>query len=292
MRKSIAIAAGFFLAVLTCCRPGFSPIPEFQDSTNQALKEFFDRTASEKGRKVAVFDGDGTVLGQVPHYLADECLYAEAKKHPEKKPQIIQHMRPLSNVSIPYVKDRVFFFEGDTLETVRNLGVECFHRDYAGKIYEPMRKLISQLKENGFEIWIITASPEALYQKFLSEEFHIPITNIVGVKPILHGGRFTSRIVEPVPQDEGKKEAIETFVQEQPLLAAGNSRGDREMIEFSRDIRMIINPDEHREQGETTSVADYAKSHNWLIERIRDQEEPGFPAISSREYSIRRNKPH
>ncbi len=47
-------------------------------------------TAGYQGRKVAVFDGDGTVLGQCPHYLADECLYGEAQKHPEKKPDIIQ----------------------------------------------------------------------------------------------------------------------------------------------------------------------------------------------------------
>ena len=34
-----------------------------------------------KIRKVAVFDGDGTVMGQVPHYLADEALYQYADEH-------------------------------------------------------------------------------------------------------------------------------------------------------------------------------------------------------------------
>lgn len=32
-------------------------------------------------RKVAVFDGDGTVIGQVPYYLADEALYRYADKN-------------------------------------------------------------------------------------------------------------------------------------------------------------------------------------------------------------------
>jgi hypothetical protein len=48
---------------------GFEPI------ANQQLEKFLIESRNEKGRKIAVFDGDGTVLGQTPHYLADECMY-------------------------------------------------------------------------------------------------------------------------------------------------------------------------------------------------------------------------
>ena len=37
-------------------------------------------TLTMNNRKVAVFDGDGTVIGQVPYYLADEALYRYADK--------------------------------------------------------------------------------------------------------------------------------------------------------------------------------------------------------------------
>ena len=153
-----------------------------------------------------------------------------------------------------------------------------------------MRKLIQLLKDNGFEIWVVTASPETMYQRFLSRELRIPFTHIVGVKSVTRGGIITHEIIPPVPQDHGKKEAIETFIQEQPLLVAGNSRGDKEMIEYSRGLRIIVNPDEHIAPAQKESIADYARRNNWLIVRIRDVPEPGFPAVSSRTYGVRLNK--
>ena len=270
----------------------FKPIKGFSEKTNERLREFFKSTACCQGRKVAVFDGDGTVMGQCPHYLADECLYGEAKKHPEKKPDVISRMVKWSNVSIPYVRHRVYFFEGDSIEYLRDLGDQCFNRYYKNKIFEPMRTLISLLSKNCFEVWIISASPEWMYQKFLSRELSIPVTRIIGVKSVASGGKITSTIVEPVPQDQGKKQAIETFVQERPLLVAGNSRGDREMIEFSSTIRMIINPDEHVEPDQKESIAQYAKKENWLVEYIRDVPEPGCSTISSDAYGVRKNATH
>ena len=272
--------------------PQFQPIDGFDEATNARLGQFFVETREHAGRKVAVFDGDGTVFGQVPHYLADECLYAHAKAHPEKRPEVIEAMLPQSNVSHPYVQNRVFFFEGDTLESVRDLGDRCFREHYSTKIYAPMRGLVAELQDHGFEVWVVTASPEALYQKFLSRELDIPITRVVGVKSIVHGGKLTRRIVEPVPQDEGKLEAIETFVQARPLLVGGNSRGDKEMIEGSAGLKLIVNPDEHVAVDQTESMADYAKKQGWLIVRVRDVAEPGFPALSTSDFKIKQNKPH
>ncbi len=297
MSKPIrAVFAILFISYTTgaCLRSGaaFHPISGFSHETNTAIEKFLKETSTVEGRKVSVFDGDGTVFGQVPHYMADECLYQHAKAHPERKPEIISRMKPKSNVSLPYVQDRVHYLSGMKLDEIRALGKSCYQKDYTGKMYPQMKELTSLLKKNGFEVWVITASPEGLYQGFISEALDIPITNVVGVKSIVHGGVVTDRIVDPVPQDEGKKEAIETFVQAVPLFAGGNSRGDKEMIESSSGIRMIINPDEHVQEGEKESIADYAKRQNWLVERIRDVEEPGFPAVSSKDFGVRRNKSH
>ncbi len=293
MRKTFVILA--LITLLASCGGQsymFERIPGFSDATNSALEKFFRDTRNERGRRIAVFDGDGTIIGQAPHYLADECLYRLALDEPRRKPDLIRRMKPLSNVSLEYVQMRVLFFEGDTVQSVRDRGEQCFNRHYRDKIYAPMKMLIDLLKQNGFEIWIVSASPEAMYQQFLAKALGIPITNVIGVKSVVRGGRITAEIVRPVPQDRGKKEAVETFVQETPLFAAGNSRGDREMIESSRGIRMIINPDEHVEKGETESVASYARRNHWLIECITDGPAPGFPAVSSKYFGIRKNKTH
>jgi len=268
----------------------FHPIDGFSEKANVQLKQFLIDTQNEPGRKIAVFDGDGTVLGQTPHYLADECMYQYAKQHPNYKPKIIEKLKAQSNVSLPYVQNRVHFISGKSLQFYRDLGEECFRKLYSNKIYEPMRSLIKLLKQNNFEIWIVTASPEGMYQQFLSKEFQIPITHIVGVKSVVRNGIITDEIVNPVPQDHGKKEAIETFVQDVPLLVAGNSRGDKEMIEFSRGLKMIVNPDEHIAPDQTESIADYARKNSWLVLRIKDVPEPGFPSVSSKEFGIRLNK--
>jgi phosphoserine phosphatase len=297
MKRRINLTKHFllllFIIILFGCTQtdiAFQPIDGFTEKANVQLKQFLIDTQNEPGRKIAVFDGDGTVLGQTPHYLADECMYQYSKQDPNYKPQIIEKLKTQSNVSLPYVQNRIHFIAGKSLEFYRDLGEECFRKYYLNKIFEPMRNLIDLLKKHNFEIWIVTASPEGMYQQFLSVEFQIPITHIIGVKSVIRDGIITDEIVIPVPQDHGKKEAIETFVQDVPLLVAGNSRGDKEMIEFSRGLKMIVNPDEHIAPDQTESIADYAKKNNWLIVRIKDVPEQGFPAVSSKEFGIRLNK--
>ncbi|MCB1321949.1 MAG: haloacid dehalogenase-like hydrolase [Leptospiraceae bacterium] len=284
-----------FFACLVVLPIACAPAPHIDGldtHSNKQLRDFLTRTADFTGRKVAVFDGDGTVLGQTPHYLADECLYEYAAQHPDYKADLIGRMRTQSNVSLPYVQNRVRYFAGLSLVDLRVMGSDCYGRLYPHKVFTPIRDLISILKQNDFEVWVVTASPEALYQEFLSRELSIPITNVVGVKSIVRDGITTDEIVHPVPQDEGKKEAIETFIQARPLLVAGNSRGDKEMIEFSADLHVIINPDEHVAPDQSVSIAEYARQSDWMIVRIPDTTAPDFPSISSKQYGVRLNKEH
>ena len=44
----------------------YKPIKGFSDEVNDQLEAFFDSTVPMKTRKVAVFDCDGTLFGQVP----------------------------------------------------------------------------------------------------------------------------------------------------------------------------------------------------------------------------------
>ena len=301
MKKMISVKSIIFslflIVLLSACQSNtnnntFKSIDGFSESTNMQLEKFLEKTKNETGRKIAVFDGDGTVLGQTPHYLADEAMYQYAVEHPDQNPEVFQEMIKQSNVSLPYVQNRVKYISGMTLQGYRDLGEKYFNKYYSNKIYKPMQSLISTLKKNGFEIWIITASPEGMYQQFLSKALEIPITHIVGIKSIIKDGIITNEIIEPVPQDHGKKWAIESFVQDVPLFVAGNSRGDKEMIEFSKGLKMIVNPDEHIAPDQTESISDYAKNNNWLVVKINDVPVKDFPSISSKKFGIRLNKTH
>ncbi len=287
----------FFISILlfvSCnkseTQEGYVAIDGFSEAANAELALFFEKHQTTEGRKIAVFDGDGTVMGQTPHYLADECMYQFAREPPDWNPEILDTITQLSNVSIPYVQFRVKYIAGKSLQFYRDLGEKTFNKHYKHKIFKPVKELISVLQRNNFEVWIVTASPEGMYQQFLSKEFHIPITNIIGIKSVIKHGIVTNEIVHPVPQDEGKMEAIETFIQDKPLLVAGNSRGDKEMIEFSGELKLIVNPDEHIAEGQEQSIADYARAEKWLIIKVNDTPEENFPSVSSKKYNIRLNK--
>ena len=125
MRLFARAASLVLVLVFVACAGGTSQIrtnSPFPPDVESRLTAFFARTDSHTGRKVAVFDGDGTVIGQVPHYLADECMYQYALAHPDHRPELIREMTGQSNVSLPYVQGRVRFLAGMGLEETKKGG--------------------------------------------------------------------------------------------------------------------------------------------------------------------------
>ena len=81
-----------------------------------------------------------------------------------------------------------------------------------------MKALISNLEEYGFEVWILTASPEFLYQRFVASELGIPVTHVLGVKGVVKNGVMSDEIIMPIPQDDGKAQVIPTYIKAVPLI--------------------------------------------------------------------------
>ena len=272
----------------------YSHIKGFSDETNQRLKNFLEKTLDYPDRKVAVFDCDGTIFGQVPHYLADESLYAYANRNRIRKFDIIKNMTTKSNVGEEYVVNRIKYLAGLKAITVEDLGADCFKKHYKDKFYPEILKLIKNLENYGFEVWIITASPEVLYEKFVSNVTGVPATRIIGVKSVIKYGVITDQIIHPIPQDAGKEYTIDTFIKTKPLFAAGNSRGDFEMIETSTMLKMIVNPNDSRKEKvfDGMTLKEYAQKNNWLIVKCKDIPEPGFPSVSSKVFGIKKNLSH
>ena len=261
----------------------YRQIKGWSKEVNDRLEDFLNSTITMKIRKVAVFDGDGTVMGQVPHYLADEALYQYADEHfkgktdkfSKEKMAILNRMvKDGNNVGKPYVEDRVHFL--------------------AGLTPEEMKQLIANLKEYGFEVWILTASPEFLYQKFLAEELGIPEVNILGVKSVVVDGKLTDDIILPIPQDDGKANVIPTFIKTRPLVVGGNSRGDMDMLNQSCGLKIVVNPDDKTVRGKEDgpmngyTVKGYWEKEGALIVKCHDVREPGL-RFHTEEWGIREN---
>lgn len=298
----------FLFCVFCSCTFGnaqtFRPVSGWPDSVNHKLEHFLNSTLIIRERKVAVFDCDGTLLGQVPHYLADEALYSFAQTHyagkkdafSKQKMQVIDQMRKGSNTGTQYVKQRIEFLSGMTKEAVERMGEDCFHEKYRQKFYPQMRELLANLESYGFEIWVLSASPELLYQQFVHEALGIPVDRILGVKSVVRNDTVSDIMVLPVPQDDGKADAIQTFIKARPLFVGGNSRGDMEMMNESAGIKLIVNPDDQKtERGpEAGDMDGYTVKRYWekkgaVIVYCKDMAEGDGPFISG-QLGIRPNK--
>jgi phosphoserine phosphatase len=277
---------------LTSRKPVYKKIPEFSSKVNTRFKSFLHESQHHKGRKVAVFDCDGTLMGQVPHYLADEAPYEYAARHykgkhdslSRAKMQIIEQMLHGNNVGNKYIKNRIHFFAGLPVDSVEQLGKHVYNTHYKGKFYPGMKGVVQNLKNFGFEVWIISASPEVLYQQFSSAILGIPKNRIIGVKSVIDHGIITNKIIHPVPQAQGKAKTIATFIKTKPLFAAGNSMGDVQMIKQSTGLRWIVNPNnsDHVTSLNGKTLKSYAKAHNWVIVHSPDRSADSLQWISDK----------
>lgn len=279
------IALALFLSAASLSAQTYRHIDGWSDEVNNRIETFLNTTLTMNSRKVAVFDGDGTVIGQVPYYLADEALYRYADKCykgktdklSQEKMAILERMvKNGDNVGKVYVEDRAHFLAGMTPEQVANLGYECYVEAYQGKFYPEMKQLIGNLKEYGFEVWILTASPEFLYQRFLAEELGLSEVNIIGMKSVIVDGLLTDEIILPIPQDDGKANVIPTFIKTRPLVVGGNSRGDMDMINQSCGLKIVVNPDDitvrNAQDGPMAgyTVKDYWEKEGAIIVKCND----------------------
>lgn len=295
----------FYLAIpVSSYSQTYRNINGWSDTVNRKIEDFLNSTLIIRERKVAVFDCDGTLFGQAPHYLADEALYSYAKnlyadkrdKVSKEKMQIIDQLLHGNNTGMNYVKKRIDFLSGMTTEEVQRMGEDCFHAKYEYKFYPQMRTLLADLQAYGFEIWVVSASPELLYQQFVHEGLGIPVDRILGVRSVVRNDTVTKELVYPVPQDEGKAEVIQTFIKAKPLFAAGNSRGDMEMMNESVGLKLIINPDDEKvEKGPGAgdmngfTVKEYWQQQHALIVHCNDVPEGNYRYISD-EWKVPENK--
>ena len=99
---------------------------------------------------------------------------------------------------------------GNTPENVRNAAREAFKKYTKApigqqikigyieglnayiRVYEEMRDLVKELKNNNFDVWISTASSQYFVDPIAPEYFGIPAERVIGVRSVLKEGIITS----------------------------------------------------------------------------------------------------
>ena len=163
--------------------------------------------------------------------------------------------------------------------------------------YKPMVELFEKLQDNGFEIYIVTATERNIVRRVIADKLNIPPSHVIGTEyGYTATGQgdtadtdYTYQSTDKVVFDGNyygenakmsKVDAIVREIGQQPVLAFGNSSGDLAMAVYTitdnpyRSMGfMVLADDEDREYGDAVKSETNKKKY----------EELGLTTISMRD---------
>jgi phosphoglycolate phosphatase-like HAD superfamily hydrolase len=252
--------------VLAASQPSAAVLPSWQDGAARAAILKFIADATREGAstyvppeaRIAVFDNDGTLWSEQPMpfqllFMIDQ-LKAAAPHHPEwqKNPA---YRALLANDTAALAKNQKALLQ---LLAVANSGMTTdeydqsirdwlatakhpkLQRPYTQLVYQPQLELLDLLRSNGFQIWIVSGGTAEFMRVWVDKAYGIPPERVVGteekLKYVMRDGK-PALMREPgfdfVDDGPGKPVGIFRAIGRRPIMAVGNSDGDREMLEYA-----------------------------------------------------------
>lgn len=169
---------------------------------------------------------------------------------------------------------------------------------YKKTIYQPMLEVIHYLKNNGFKVYIVTSGGQEFVRSFSKAAYDIDSEYVIGTvgetkytydnnKPVL---MKTPKLLF-LNDKEVKPEAINYFIGKKPIIAFGNSDGDKEMLEWTQSnpvphLMVLIHHDVIREYAYdaqskigtfSNALKKYAIENKWNIVSMKNDWNVMFP---------------
>lgn len=241
----------------------------FDSQVSSRLAQLFQ--TEHEGRKVAVFDADGTLWrGDI-----GEAFF----RHQVEKKTIPG--APPKDAWNTYLKESL---EGDATVAYAwlaqwNAGVfehdlkvwcqEFFEDVWTGNIFEPVKQLTQKLKSEDFEVWVVTGSPRWIVQAGV-KNYDIDVDRVIGTNVVVENGVLTERLQNEVPYRAGKARLIEKIIGTEPLFAAGNTFWDKEMLTMARGLSLAIcSEGQHEPNFESEQkLQNIARENGWLRQQF------------------------
>lgn len=99
--------------------------------------------------------------------------------------------------------------------------------------------LYATLQHRGWEVWVVSASAEAIVAPFAAY-YGVPAERVIGMRLAADAqGRLLPTLAGPSTFRQGKVDAIEQFIGRRPTFAAGDADTDLEMLHAAR-YRLVI----------------------------------------------------
>ena len=289
------------------------PLPSWNDGpSKQGILEFVRDVTDpesenhvEPSERIAVFDNDGTLWAEKPIYFQFffilDRIRTMAPNHPEwKTTQPFQAVLENDFETLGATdRDALAHMMGiavsgtttEEFETIVKIWLETVLHPVTGKpytsmVYQPMLELLDYLEANGFTNFIVSGGGLGFMRPWSEAVYGIPPERVVGTSMEFEYELLDGKpVIQRTPQlhflndKSGKPVSIERFIGRRPILAAGNSDGDYQMLEWTtsgegRRLGLIVHhTDAKREwaydrdstSGRLDRGLDDAVNNGWLL---------------------------
>ncbi|BCQ28435.1 haloacid dehalogenase-like hydrolase (plasmid) [Caballeronia sp. NK8] len=308
--------------------PSAAVLPSWQDGAARAAILKFISDVTREGAssyvppeaRIAVFDNDGTLWSEQPMpfqllFMIDQ-VKAAAPRHPEwqsnpaykallahdaaalaqNKKALLQLLAVANSGMTTDEYDRAI---STWLSATRH---PTLQRPFTELIYQPQLELLDLLRTNGFRIWIVSGGTAEFMRVWASQAYGIPPEQIVGTEEKL---RYQLREGKPalmrepgfafVDDGPGKPVGIFRAIGRRPILAFGNSDGDREMLEYTaggpgETMALLLHHDDAEREfaydrqsalARLDKAWDQALARGWVVVSMKQDWKTVYPAPKS-----------
>lgn len=324
-RRTLLQAAALLGVFAATSRPlpawaGDDPLPSWNDGlVKTSLIEFVQAvTDSSKPTfvpveaRIATFDQDGTLWVEHPIYSQVMYMLDRVPAIVEAKPEL-KEVEPfktvlsgdrkaiaqLSNADLEKLAAAAFSgmttdrFQQEVEAWLGKAKDPRWKRPFTDLTYLPMQEVMTYLRANGFRTYIVTGGGQDFVRVYSEKVYGIPPEQVVGTAgEVSYGYDADGKpILTKEPKllfndnNAGKPEGIHLMIGRRPLIAFGNSTGDRQMLEYThagdgaRMSLLVLHDDDKREyaygpaQGLpdtkvgtfTQELYDEASKDSWMV---------------------------
>ena len=267
--------------------------------------------------RIATFDNDGTLWCEKPMYIQLSHGLRGIGRMAAAKPEVRDRqpfkavyekdMGWLGQVAADYAKGdprgfitvvggmaevfegiTVAAFEADALEFLNDAQDARFKVPYKQLTYKPMVELVHYLQEHGFAAWLTSAGGRDFMRAVCEEIYNISRSMTIGTsvaykyaeddKGVAQLMR-TNEIEQPIDDGPGKPPHIARAIARRPIMAAGNSDGDIQMLMYAQGhegatLELLVHHDDAAREYEYDAGAEkalqLASSHGWLVVSMKN----------------------
>jgi HAD superfamily phosphoserine phosphatase-like hydrolase len=237
-------------------------IPDWLSPFEQTFAEAIaTRLNPTGGRRVAVFDADGTLWYEdIGEAFARWLVEGDLLKMVHKRSFWDDYERRVAESRIEgytwVVQVMAGLPEADLQRWARQLAA-------AWPNYRPaMKTLIAGLQQEGFETWICSASNRWIVHA-TAPYVGIPEDRVLGIETQVVDGLLTTKPVYPRPCNQGKVDAIQKHIGVKPVFAFGDSMGDFEMLAYAEQP-LVVGRRDHKDN----ELVRQAPGRGWPVHRF------------------------